>query len=158
MASASSTAVWSFHSTNMAFGLSANSGRSASTRPSASTGAGVEPVLSTPIHDIGPLGVGQLRQNGFDRRFHRLDVVPRVVTELVVWRIAVAPLLPARIPLNAGCYLRQSYSPLPARELSRCQNRGQLQLPWCCSIQNRYGRTLETRDKNRQAGSANLMD
>ena len=40
MASASSTAVWSFHSTNMALGLSANSSRSASTLPSASIGAG----------------------------------------------------------------------------------------------------------------------
>ncbi|ECI7158728.1 hypothetical protein EXA60_09235 [Salmonella enterica subsp. enterica] len=43
--------------------------------------------------------------------------------------------------------------------MNHCQNRGQLQLPSSYSIQkNRYGETVESRGKNRQAGSANLMD
>lgn len=55
--------------------------------------------------NLSPLGVSQFGKDGFDRRFQRLDIVTRVVTELVVRRITVAPLLPARVPLNAGCYL-----------------------------------------------------
>jgi hypothetical protein len=45
--SASSTAVWSFQRTNIAFGFSSNPGVRASGRPWPSARTGVEPVVST---------------------------------------------------------------------------------------------------------------
>jgi hypothetical protein len=47
ISAASATAVWSFHSTNIASGSSSNPGVSASGRPAASASTGVEPVVST---------------------------------------------------------------------------------------------------------------
>ncbi len=47
MRPASATAVWSFQSTNMAFGFSSKPGRRARGVPWASARTGVEPVVST---------------------------------------------------------------------------------------------------------------
>ena len=49
ISSASRTAVWSFHSTNMALGLSANRSPRASGVPASSTAASVEAVVSMPM-------------------------------------------------------------------------------------------------------------
>src|SRR5699024_2970660 len=50
-------------------------------------------------------------------------------------------------------------SPPPKLAQNHCQNRGQLQSPSFHSIQkNGYGETVESCDKKRQVGSANLMD
>ncbi len=121
-------------------------------------GRGASAVDANP-DNLCPLGLSQVSKDGFDCRFHRLNVVTRVVTELVVWRIAVAPLLPARVPLNAGCYL------LAGRTV-HCQRANRIAAKIeanrnCHGVapsENRYGRTLETGGENRQAGSANLMD
>ena len=49
MSSASFTPVWSFQSTNIAFGFSSNPLTSASGVPFRSTAHGVDPVVSMPI-------------------------------------------------------------------------------------------------------------
>ena len=49
ISSASFTAVWSFHRTNIALGFSANSGSIANGVPLSSVKAGVEPVVSKAI-------------------------------------------------------------------------------------------------------------
>ncbi len=149
MASASSTAVWSFHSTNMALGLSANSSRSASTLPSASIGAGVEPVLSTPIpttrHAVRRLtmpthfsarlpSIQCSRADGGETGYsgHRKTAPPASADTTLRWWPAP----------------RRWRIPLPVRVRNHYQNRGQSQLPCCYSMQKTiHGETVDIHAK-----------
>ena len=81
----------------MASGSSANSSCRARAVPSAVTGIGDEPVVSTPMPTIRPARSARFLEGAADGGGHRIQIVGRVVPELLARGIAVLLFAPSRV-------------------------------------------------------------
>ena len=95
---ATENTVWSFHKTNIACGFSSKPGVKARGVPVLSTATGVEPVVSTakPLTAAAALPPAFFKTI-FYSDLQPLDVIKRVLSELVFGGITVEVLLPARV-------------------------------------------------------------
>ena len=98
ISSASFTAVWSFHSTNMALGFSSNPFVRARGSPRAVHGAGGgSGGVDADGGNVLARALSRLCQDAFYRGLHALDVVQRVLAEAVLRRVTVFPCRPALV-------------------------------------------------------------